>query len=63
MDCTNLEAVHISDLETWFRIRFDGPESNPLYYAHHLYLNGAEVTELDNEYLGDIGDFATYSGL
>ena len=60
MDCTNLEAVHISDLETWFRIRFDGPESNPLYYAHHLYLNGAEVTELDNEYLGDIGDFAFF---
>ena len=59
--CTNLTAVHISDLEAWCFIEFDGVDSNPLHLAHHLFLNGTEVTELDNYYLGDIRNFA-FSG-
>ena len=44
--CTGLTSVHITDLEVWCRISFNGTTSNPLYYAHHLFMNGAEITEL-----------------
>lgn len=44
--CTGLTAVHISDLKKWCSINFAGGETNPLYYAHHLYLNGQEVVNL-----------------
>lgn len=45
---TKLTAVHITDLEAWCKISFNGSseESNPLRWAHHLYLNGKEVTDL-----------------
>ena len=51
--CTSLKAVHIADLDAWCRIQFDygsrwiSKESNPLYYAHHLYLNREEVKDLE----------------
>lgn len=41
--CTNLEEVHISDLTTWCNILFD---SNPLNYAHHLFVNNVEVKRI-----------------
>ena len=41
--CEGLTAVHISDMGTWCMINF---EDNPLYYAHHLYLNGEEIKDL-----------------
>ena len=57
-----MASVHISDLAAWCNIqfqvhynyedynyeylRFDSYYSNPLFYAHHLYLNGEEVKEL-----------------
>ena len=41
--CTGLKAVYITDLATWYGITF---YSNPLQYAHHLYLNGEEITTL-----------------
>ena len=44
--CSGLEEVHISDLSAWCNIDFDNYDSNPLYYAHNLYLNGELVTEL-----------------
>ena len=44
-DCKNLKAVYISNIEDWCRIDFDG--SNPLTYAHHLIVNGKEMTEVD----------------
>ena len=43
--CSGLTSVHISDLEAWCRIQFS-TDSNPLYYAHHLYLNGEEIKDL-----------------
>ena len=43
--CTSLTSVHISDLAAWCGITFDS-RSNPLSYAHHLYLNGEEVKDL-----------------
>ena len=44
--CTGLKEVHISDLAAWCGISFNSNLSNPLFYAHHLYLNGEEVTDL-----------------
>lgn len=45
--CTSLTAVNISDLEAWCKIDFaNGSCQNPLTYAHRLYLNGNELTEL-----------------
>ena len=48
--CYDLTRVNITDLPSWCNIVFyvdytDGP-SNPLEYAHRLYLNGLEVTDL-----------------
>ena len=60
--CNNLTAVHISNLATWCGIDFfDGANSNPLYYAKHLYLNGEEVTNLMiPNGVTSIGNFAFY---
>lgn len=45
--CSGLTRVNISNLAAWCKISFKGNAwSNPLYYAHHLYLNGTEVTDL-----------------
>jgi hypothetical protein len=47
MGCTNLVSVHISDIAAWCKITFDGGKSNPLFYAHHLYKDGNEITNLE----------------
>ena len=44
--CSGLTSVHISDLATWCEINFYNIDSNPLIYAHHLYIDGIEVTKL-----------------
>ena len=44
--CSGLTSVHISDIAAWCNIDFDNYDSNPLSYAHHLYLNGEEVKDL-----------------
>ena len=45
--CTGLTGVYISDLAKWCAINFGyKSETNPLYYAHNLYLNNQLVTEL-----------------
>lgn len=47
--CTGLTGVYITDLEAWCKIDFPHGiyvSSNPLYYAHHLYLNNEEVKHL-----------------
>ena len=44
--CSSLTSVHISDLAAWCNIGFIDDTSNPLHYAHHLYLNGQEVKDL-----------------
>ena len=43
--CSGLTSVHISDIASWCNIKFKYG-SNPLLYAHHLYLNGEEVKDL-----------------
>ena len=44
--CSGLTSVHISDIAAWCNISFGTYDSNPLYYAHHLYMNGSEITDL-----------------
>ncbi len=44
--CTGLSAVYISDLTTWCNTFFNTIDSNPLYYAHRLFVDGTEVKNL-----------------
>lgn len=51
--CQSLTGVYITDIAAWCNIAFDVPTSvgteglsNPLYYAHNLFLGGRHVTEL-----------------
>lgn len=44
-NCRELTSVHITDLSAWCRINF-GYNGNPLYYAHYLYLNNEQITDL-----------------
>ena len=44
--CYSLTGVYITDLSNWCNIAFSDSDSNPLYYADNLYLNGELVTEL-----------------
>lgn len=43
--CNSMRAVYIDDLYAWCTIDF-APVSNPLAYAHNLYLNGTLITSL-----------------
>ena len=45
-DCTSLTSVHITDLAAWCKITFNSLDSNPLTFAHHLFLNGEEIMDL-----------------
>ena len=63
---SSLTSVHISDIAAWCNINFVSSDSNPLKYAHHLYLNGEEVKDLViPNGVTSIGDIAFYccSGL
>lgn len=44
--CFGLTSIHISDLTAWCRISFESAESNPLYYAHQLYIDNQLITDL-----------------
>jgi len=60
-DGCNSLSVNILDLTAWFSISFETSASNPLAKAHHLYLNGNEITNLviPNS-VTNINDFAFY---
>ena len=45
-NCSGLASVYITDLEKWCKISFKNDVSNPLFYAHNLYLNNKLVTDL-----------------
>ncbi len=73
-DCNNLKRVHISDINAWCNIKFELYKSdfvgivasNPLEYAHHLYLNDKEIKKLEiPNSVTAINDYAFYecSGL
>ena len=45
--CSGLTSVYITDITAWYRINFNSDSSNPLYYAHNLYLKGDLITKLE----------------
>jgi len=60
-NCSGLTSVHISDIAAWCKISFVGRDSNPLYYAHHLYLGEEEINDLVIPHsVTRIGDSAFY---
>ena len=44
--CNNLNKVDITDLAAWCKTGFNGAYSNPLDYAHQLWVNGTKITDL-----------------
>lgn len=44
--CHALTSVNITDLVSWCNISFGAYDSNPLCYAHRLFLKGEEVKDL-----------------
>ena len=44
--CNMLDKVIISDPDAWLNISFDEIDSNPLYYAHALYVGDELLTDL-----------------
>ncbi len=44
--CNGLKGVYISDLVSWCNTGFENGNSNPLYNAQNLYLNGEVITDL-----------------
>ena len=38
LGCNNLNGVHVVDLDSWYNTDFASEYSNPLSYAHHLYV-------------------------
>lgn len=45
-NCNAMQGVYINDIAAWCKIDFGGFLANPTQFAKHLYLNGAEVTDL-----------------
>jgi len=57
--CNRLNSVHITDLDAWCNILFANRASNPLTYAHRVYLNGEEITDLEiPESVSSVGNYA-----
>ena len=46
LSCPLLHSVHITDLVSWCKIKFNNACANPLYYGGYLYLNDEEVNNL-----------------
>lgn len=60
--CSGLTKVEFASIESLCGISFDSSESNPLYFAHHLYIDGNEVTDVViPESVTSIGNYA-FSG-
>lgn len=45
--CTGLTKAKFASLEALCNIRFNSNSSNPLYYAHHLYIGDEELTVIN----------------
>lgn len=60
--CSSLTSVYITDIAAWCNISFSGPGSNPLDYAHNLYLNNELIAELIiPDSVTEIKDYAFYN--
>ena len=62
MDCSGLTRVDITDLTAWCNIEFSSSDSNPLFYAKKLYLNGDNLTNLQiPDEITSIGKYSFYN--
>ena len=56
--CSALDAVNITNLQSWCSIMFADSTSNPLYYAKRLFLNGRLVDDVDiSEGVENVGSY------
>lgn len=46
-DCNNLNRVDISNLSGWCNVDFTNARANPLYFAHHLYVDEKELVDFE----------------
>ena len=46
VDCTGLTRVNIPNLASWLGIEMVNEYSNPLYYAHNLYVASTKLTDM-----------------
>ena len=62
-NCNDLQSAEFASIEKFFGIDYGNVYANPIYYAHHLLVNGEEITELTipNTFTS-IGDYA-FQGL
>lgn len=44
--CSNLKKVYIENIDSWCNISFSNYSSNPLYLAHHIFVDENEITNL-----------------
>ena len=59
--CSSLTSVYITDIAKWCAIKFNNSSSNPLSYAHNLYLDEELVTDLViPDGVTSIGEFTFY---
>ncbi len=63
-NCEGISEVYYSgNMTQWCNITFDNMTSNPLYYAHNLYINNDLITNLTiPESITEIKDYAFYGG-
>ena len=46
MGCTNLNAVYLADVSSWCSVELEDSDSNPIKYAHNIYVNDTLVKHL-----------------
>lgn len=57
--CSKLTKAEFGSIESLCKIKFETLDSNPLYYAKHLYIDGIEVIDLNiPSSVNSIGDYA-----
>ncbi len=59
--CSSITGVYITDIKSWCEIEFKNAQSNPLTFAHKMYLNNELLTSLEipNE-VTSIGNYTFY---
>lgn len=60
--CTHLTKAEFASIESLVEIDFVSDDSNPLSYAHHLYIAGEEILDLViPEGVTNIGNYSFYN--